>query len=47
MKYTFTFFKKSTGKYYTEEVLWLDENVYYAITMQKILKNKKKPTKYL
>lgn len=41
MKYNFTFFKKSTGKYYTEEVLWLDENVYYGISMQKLLETKK------
>lgn len=41
MKYTFTFFKKYSGKYYTEEVLWLDENVYDAISMQKLLENKK------
>lgn len=41
MKYNFTFFKKSTGKYYTEEVLWLDNNVYCAISLQKLLENKK------
>lgn len=41
MKYNFTFFKKSTGKYYTEEVLWLDDNVYCAISLQKLLENKK------
>lgn len=41
MKYTFTFFKKSSGKYYTEAVLWLDDNIYYAIDMQKLLENKK------
>lgn len=41
MKYTFTFFKKSSGKYYTEAVLWLDENVYYAISMQKLLEKQK------
>lgn len=41
MKYNFTFFKKSTGKYYTEEVLWLDDHVYCAISLQNILENKK------
>lgn len=41
MKYTFTFFKKSTGKYYREQILWLDENVYCAISMQKLLEKQK------
>lgn len=40
-KYKFTFFKKGTGKYYSEELLLLDDNINYSVDMQNLLKNKK------
>lgn len=41
MKYKFTFFKKDTGKYYTEELLLLDDNINYSVDIQRLLKNRK------
>lgn len=39
--YKFTFFKKSTGKYYSEELLRSNNNINYSVDMQNLLKNKK------